>query len=309
MQRYISFIAVFVMAFSMALSAENYYSWNLARKYTYQGKPAEEVVTFAIGDTNDKNISPAAPPSGDYIALYDGDNTYNSVTKKVSSADEFYCVWNLKVQSDGDAMELALEANDSTNTFPAGDSATLILSGVGDADSAIQVNLLASTSFKLELSAGVHHFQIVARSVPLATGVTLDYTLAAGWNLIGIPFYHVEKADTLFSTCQVRDPGNHNRIINSPSQLKSGCAYWVYNPADTEKSVTLTGTAFAAGEPALPELTSRWSWTAVVGCYEKGWATSSVAPIATTWTWNPTAKIFQPQTGNLKNGIGYMVPN
>ena len=133
------------------------------------------------------------------------------------------------------------------------------------------------------------------------TGIQHTFTLAQGWNMIGIPLNLTDNdPDTVFSgyTMWTWD-ASQNKYVD-PSTLEVGVGYWIL--ADNAANVTVTGTQISEMNQTLIK---GWNMIgALTGMTDND--PDTVFSGYTMWTWNAdTNKYVKPST--LDAGVGYWI--
>ena len=144
--------------------------------------------------------------------------------------------------------------------------------------------------------------------IPQVEGAKHEFSLAPGWNLVGIPFLEVTDAGTLFDYPVMRCGDPAPTQVTAVSELASGASYWVFNPGHETQTVTLTGTARKGTDTSYPDFVPGWNFISPIGKYD----TDINAFVPGTgydvnqWSWLP-GSAFLKDDSVPQPGVGYMV--
>lgn len=142
---------------------------------------------------------------------------------------------------------------------------------------------------------------------PTDTPVSHTFTLAPGWNLIGLSWDNLTaaSANALLAYKPFTVENEAYIIVDKPEQFRSGQAYWLYVQGNASVELTITG---------IDPSPYGWKGTAP----GTAWTLSAPLGTTTTWpegvtavrTWNAetlTLDVVDINTAQPQNGAGYLM--
>ncbi len=259
--------------------------------------------------------TPGAPGAINWLAVYVSSSktnypqVANRVSLDLSNPTNFSTEWLLWFSTEsGKAANLTFRCLE--NQLPNPKQLALRFLASDGTETAITAVQADEEQVVAVASATTPHTLLATYEVPYVEGVEMIYSLAPGWNLVGIPFQSVSDAGTLFDY-PVLAVGSVITQVASASELACGAAYWVYNTGSETVQVTLTGVAYTGRQEgtAFPELADGWNYVSPIGDCDKSTKTFKAATemAGVQFEWGTVLQCFGVSQEVPSVGFGYMV--
>ncbi len=274
--------------------------------------PDSTMKYFAWNLSNPLNTKwwPDANPGDPYL--------YRGYTQKVAAKDalQFACDWHLVVYTVENENNVIAPTTHTyrlsvdSGTFPVGSQVTIrrdsdstvIATMTSDATEPIEFELLGGTSDGTSFAPVYYTVSVECAMVE----TTFAYSLASGWNLIGIPFAQVLDATALFEAGGVFTASQPWTQLTLSSDLECGNAYWVFNQSSETVEAKVTGRASTHTTTGFPDSSSdSWRSAAVVAQWKEGQGFIAPAEAQTITRWNGLR--FERVSAVPDLGIGYFI--